>query len=711
MLGWHDTRRLAEVLPEKEAAAIKKAFGYTTCDELLRHYPRKYVRHGLGLDLDGAQEGDIVTVVGVVAHTRTRFTGRRGARRGSSQLEIFTVVLDNGIEVSFFNSPWAQRALRAGIRAMFSGKVKLFRGNAQLQHPDFFVLADPEGPTPGKGPGKVKSSGSLRNLAEYGALEDILYDREWLPIYPATKNVTSWRLMGAINAVVDSLPPVEDPVAGEIPPEFLSLDAAIREVHHPPESGPQAALDRLKFNEALAVATVMEIRRSDASARIAPPLAPRSDAFRAAMLDNLPFALTKGQAIVIEDIVRDVSTQTPMSRLLQGEVGSGKTIVATLAMLLAVDAGAQAALLAPTEVLAAQHAASIAAQVPTGVKVVLLTGALKTADRRQALLDIVSGEAHIVVGTHALIQDSVEFFNLGLVVVDEQHRFGVEQRDRLRDKSLGELTPHLLVMTATPIPRTIAMTVFGDLAVSTLRELPGGRKPIQSALVPQYKEAWVSRAWERIAEEVVLGRQAFIVCPRIDGEGGVDEVAHYLANGPLQSTRIAVLHGRMDNKDEVMSAFARHEYDVLVATTVIEVGVDVPNATVMMIRESEQFGVSQLHQLRGRVGRGGNASLCLFHTLAAEGHPSFNRIKQIAETSDGFELAELDLAQRQEGDVLGTAQSGTRRTLKLLNLRTDEALIIKAHETAHRIVAADKKRAHRLVADLSEDKQDYLEKS
>ncbi len=334
---------------------------------------------------------------------------------------------------------------------------------------------------------------------------------------------------------------------------------------------------------------------------------------------------------------------------------------------------------------------------------------MKMAAKRQALLDIVSGEADIVIGTHAIIQDTVEFYDLGLVVVDEQHRFGVEQRDTLRGKA--QQYPHMLVMTATPIPRTIAMTVFGDLSVSTLRELPGGRKPIQSFVVPESNEAWVARGWARIREEVAKGHQAYIVAPRIEDAGGVKELMEELEFGPLQGLRLAMLHGKMSDKDEVMAAFARGEYDVLVATTVIEVGVDVPNATIMLIRESENFGVSQLHQLRGRVGRGGNASLCLFHTLAAPGSASFQRVNAIAQTSSGFDLAELDLANRKEGDILGTLQSGEHRTLRLLNLLTDGEIISRASFDATGLVARNEQLARELVAELTEDEQAYLDKS
>jgi len=395
-------------------------------------------------------------------------------------------------------------------------------------------------------------------------------------------------------------------------------------------------------------------------------------------------------------------------------VGSGKTVVALRAMLAVVDAGRQAALLAPTEVLAAQHARSLRELLgPLGrageldsaeqaTRVTLLSGSMSTAAKRQALLEVVTGDAGIVVGTHALIQDTVQFFDLGLVVVDEQHRFGVEQRDALRERGRSGATPHLLVMTATPIPRTVAMTVFGDLSVSTLRELPRGRSPITSSVVPvQEKPAWLDRVWERVREEVADGRQVYIVCSRIgegDEPGGTEsettsvlELAAELGQGPLSGVRVAPLHGRLpgEEKDAVMRSFAAGDIDVLVATTVIEVGVDVPNATAMVVMDAERFGVSQLHQLRGRVGRGGHAGLCLLVTTATQGSRARERIEAVAATVDGFELAQLDLEQRREGDVLGVAQSGHRSSLRLLSLLRDGAVIAAARAQAESIVDDD----------------------
>jgi ATP-dependent DNA helicase RecG len=385
-----------------------------------------------------------------------------------------------------------------------------------------------------------------------------------------------------------------------------------------------------------------------------------------------------------------------------------------------VDSGGQAALLAPTEVLAAQHARGIRALLgplgrageldgdPAGTRVTLLTGSLKAAAKRQARAEVADGRAGIVIGTHALLQEGVEFADLGLVVVDEQHRFGVEQRDALRAK--GSRTPHVLVMTATPIPRTVAMTVYGDLEISTLRQLPSGRGGVGSSVVPlSDKPAWLDRAWERLREEVAAGRQAYVVCPRIGDEAGADDepedvdgapddgpqndrrpplavldIAEILRTGPLAGLRLDVLHGRLtpEEKDARMRAFAAGEIDVLVATTVVEVGVDVPNATVMVVMDADRFGVSQLHQLRGRVARGKHAGLCLLVSEAKLASPTGQRLAAVAATSDGFELARLDLETRREGDVLGAAQSGRRSGIKLLSLLEDEELIATARAEA-----------------------------
>lgn len=700
MLGFEDTRPLNLVIPLKQARAIGKHLEIHTCGELLHHYPRRYLHFGSGADLDGVAPGDTVNVVGTVTRTESFRTHK------PPQRTITKVYVDDGrrvFQATFFGSNYAQRVLKEGRRVMLTGKYELFRNQPQLAHPDFVLL---DGPT--------EATGSLKQLAHFGDLEEILRGREWLPIYPAAKNVSTWTIMGAVHTVLKSLPPIDEPM-GSTPIGFLPLNSAVRQIHEPPATGPHKALQRLKYDEALCVALAMGVRRADAANHTAPALPRVAGRDQEALLTRLPFPLTGGQQEVLDDIAVDLARTAPMSRLLQGEVGSGKTIVALLAMLQAVDNGAQCAFLAPTEVLVMQHARSMTqtlmrAGLPT--RVVALTGSMPAGRKQEALLKIVSGEADIVVGTHALLQEGVDFFKLGLVVVDEQHRFGVEQRDQLRAKA-GESTPHLLVMTATPIPRTIAITVFGDLTVSTLRELPGGRKPIQSAVVPEFKPRWVERAWEKIREEVAAGHQAYIVCPRIDGEGGVTEVAATLAATEFSGLTVAVLHGRMkgEEKDRVMADFAAGGVDVLVATTVIEVGVDVPNATVMMVRESEHFGVSQLHQLRGRVGRGGNQSLCLFHTLAEEDTPAYTRVSQVAATSDGFTLAELDLLNRREGDVLGTNQSGLHRTLQLINLVEDFDLVKRAYDDAEAIVNTNLEYARAVTADFVAADFEYLDKS
>ena len=525
----------------------------------------------------------------------------------------------------------------------------------------------------------------------------------------------------------------EDPLPEEVRQQhdLWPREMAIRAIHRPQDrSDLQRARKRLKWDEAFVMQAALAQRRMAAAAMPAMPRPPEPDGIAAEFDRRLPFTLTEGQRFVGEVIARDLSCAYPMNRLLQGEVGSGKTVVAVRAMLQVVDAGGQAALLAPTEVLAQQHYRSITALLGPlasagqlggaehATRVALLTGSTGVRARRSALSDAFTGDAGILIGTHALLEDRVQFADLGLVVIDEQHRFGVEQRDALRDKAVGS-RPHVLVMTATPIPRTVAMTVFGDLEVSTLAELPAGRSPIATHVVPAAERPrYLERAWQRVREEIAAGRQAYVVCPRIGDEapgeaagddGGIAaddadadftarlpplavlEVAPALEGGPLSGLRLGILHGRLnpDEKDRVMTAFAAGEIDVLVATTVIEVGVDVPNATAMVVMDAERFGVSQLHQLRGRVGRGVAAGLCLLVTDAPEDSPSRERLDAVAATSDGFRLSRLDLEQRREGDVLGAAQAGRRSSLKMLRLLADEELIAFARQEASAVVEAD----------------------
>jgi ATP-dependent DNA helicase RecG len=719
---------LADAIGGRTAKPFETHLHIHTVGELLRHYPRRLAERGQLTPIAELQVDEDVTVVARV------FESKVMVNRNSPGKRLEVVVTDGTaqLRLTFFGPKnlWRKNELEPGATGIFAGKVTRFNKTLQLTHPDYQLLSGDEG--------------DLTNFAD-----------AMIPIYPATAALRTWHIANTVRIVLDTLDPVPDPLPAAVVREhkLLDLDAALHRIHRPAswaEWGQAKA--RLKWDEALGIQLVLAQRRSAAAANPATVRERRSGGLLTAFDDELPFELTAGQQVVAAELSDDLARPHPMMRLLQGEVGSGKTVLALRAMLQVVDAGGQAALLAPTEVLAAQHARSIRAMLGAhalagqfgaadeATRVALLTGSLPAAARKQALLDAAGGAAGIVVGTHALIQEAVQFADLGLVVVDEQHRFGVEQRDALRGKAARP--PHLLVMTATPIPRTVAMTVFGDLDTSTLTELPRGRSPISTTVVPTAeKPQWLERVWQRIREEVAAGRQAYVVCPRIGdqpGAGGEDdgadlesaederrpalavlEVEELLRTGPLAGLRVAALHGRMpsDDKDQVMSAFTAGQLDVLVATTVVEVGVDVPNATVMAIMDADRFGMSQLHQLRGRVGRGSAAGVCLLVTDAPPMAPSRERLDAVAGTIDGFELARLDVEQRREGDVLGAAQSGRRSQLKLLSVIRDEDVIVAARAQARALVEADPQlHAHPLLAEqvaglLTDERADYLEKS
>jgi ATP-dependent DNA helicase RecG len=723
---------LRQVLGGKTAAALEKGLGLETVGDLLRHYPRRYAERGELTDLADVRVGEEVTVLAEVR----RVNLRRMRQRNGSLLEV---VLGDGrgtLTLTFFNQAWRERNLRVGRRGLFAGKVTAFKDVLQLNSPDYQLLGE---------------------AADGEAIEE--FASALIPVYPATAGLPSWTIAKCVRLVLDVVEPPPDPLPEPVRSRYrlVELASALREVHRPADrSALQAAIRRLKWDEALTLQVALAQRRLAAVAHPAIPRPGRAGGLLTAFDAALPFTLTAGQRKVGSTLAIELAGEHPMHRLLQGDVGSGKTVCALRAMLQVVDAGGQAVLLAPTEVLAAQHARSLAELLgPLGrageldgaeqaTRVALLTGSLPAPVRRQALAGVASGAAGIVVGTHALLQEGVEFADLGLVVVDEQHRFGVEQRDALRSKATAP--PHVLVMTATPIPRTVAMTVYGDLEISALRELPGGRSPIATTVVPAAdKPAWLDRAWQRLREEVEAGHQAYVVCPRIGGDtAGEDEVseqdsplqtdeedlsaprrpplavlevAPLLADGPLAGLRVAILHGRLsaEEKDAAMQGFAAGVIDVLVATTVVEVGVDVPNATVMVLLDADRFGVSQLHQLRGRVGRGTAPGLCLLVTDVAPGTVARRRLDAVASTVDGFELARLDLEQRREGQVLGEAQSG-RSSFRLLSLLRDEETIMRARKEATEIVSADPQlRRHRVlaaaVADfVGEEGAQYLEK-
>ncbi len=699
--------RLTNIVGDRTAQVLEKSFGITTVNELLRHYPRRYVVRGELTDISTLLADDEVTILAEIQAVNLR------RANGKNILEV--VVTDGSAKLSltFFNQAWREKDLKVGRVGLFAGKVGVFKGKRQLSHPDYQLIPDGN---------DVDAA-----VAEFAG--------KFLPVYPATAKLPSWKVMQCVNLALNSMDDLPDYLPVEIAQEFKypSLEKAFHDIHQPPDlDSAENARQRLTFDEALLLQLLLGQRRNEILKLSTKSRTPNTPVLVAAFEAKLPFKYTSGQIEVNAEIEKDLSNKYPMHRLLQGEVGSGKTVVALRAMLSVVDSSGQAALLAPTEVLAQQHYRTITkllgelAQAGTlqagaiGTQVELLTGSLSAAAKKEIHAKLASGQTGIVIGTHALISDGVTFNDLGLVIVDEQHRFGVEQRDALRMKA--KQPPHLLVMTATPIPRTVAMTVFGDLDISTLRELPGGRVAITTHLIPVLeKPHFLNRAWERVKEEAAKGHQIYIVAPRIinpnkkltereiaaaqllgeellDNEEmtAVEELAPQLATGALKGLKIAVLHGRLSSevKEQTMSAFARGEIQVLVATTVIEVGVDVPNASMMVIMDADRFGVSQLHQLRGRVGRGSVPGLCLLVSNAHEDSQSMNRLSSVAATLDGFELARIDLEQRKEGDVLGRSQSGGRSHLRLLRVLRDEDLIQRAREVALKILAINSNLDH-----------------
>jgi len=671
-----DLTPLTGALGDKTAKALDKQFGIKTVADLLLHFPRRYSKRGELTDFSLLPIGEVVTVVGQVQSTNQRsMKGRKGS--------IFEVVLGDGngqLTLAFFNQTWRQAELHAGVQGLFSGKIGAFSGKLQLTHPDY-ELFDAE---------------IIDQQAKAWAELPI-------PIYRATGTLSSWRIQKAIEKVLDAGNSVKELMPLELleKQKLVTLKAAIEMIHRPKkDSDWEKATKSLKFHEAMLLQLGLLERRKKAEKEQASVY--ESGALLSKFDASLPFALTQGQLAAGVEIAADLAQGHPMNRLLQGEVGSGKTVVALRAILAVAESGGQNALLAPTEVLASQHFRSIVQALGPAVAkelgVRLLTGQLPLAARKKTLLDMASGNCRLVIGTHALLSDNVSFFDLGLVIIDEQHRFGVGQREALKSKA--KHSPHSLVMTATPIPRTLAVTVFGDLDVSSLRELPKGRQPIATHVVEITRKDLVARVWERVSEEVSSGRQAFVVCPKIDSQqveesgtgpemelleseagpepASVTSVFASLENNKLLAgIRIGLLHGRMSSKekDEIMDQFESGELQVLVATTVIEVGVNVPNASTMVVLDADRFGLSQLHQLRGRVGRGEHAGLCLLvsgvqpETLAAQ------RLDALSKISDGFELSEIDLDLRGEGDVLGNSQSGGRSSLQLLRVVRDAKLI------------------------------------
>lgn len=654
-------------------------------------------------------------------------------------------LIGSQMKLSFFNAWTAAREIREGETMMFSGRVGIYRGEYTLTNPHYALLS------------KDASGADVTDAATAP-----------VPVYRAPVKLPTDRISGYMAQLLEKVPlkELEDPVpytirrARKVP----SLEWTYRALHTPDsEDTWRAAQAQMRYREAFVLQSALARLHSVRAAHLTQPRPAVEGGLADRLLQILPYELTEGQQKVGAEIASDLSSESPMNRLLQGDVGSGKTVVALRAMLQVADAGGQSAMLAPTEVLAEQHLRSVldilgdmvapedsdaddssegsAEGIPAGsgeepcrVRVRLLTASMGTRAKRKVLQELADGTAQIVIGTHALLSDEVSFHDLGLVVVDEQHRFGVEQRDGLRGTN-GAL-PHRLVMTATPIPRTVAMTVFGDLDVSVLDTLPAGRQKISTHVVPlAEKPAWASRLWRRAREEIDAGHQVYVVVPKIGedgdsleegaaffgasslngagagnsaqgyfGQGGsassdgkvqltsVASMYSYLsAEDALVGVRIGTLHGRMDpaEKTAVMTAFERGEIDLLISTTVIEVGVNVPNATLMIIMDADRFGISGLHQLRGRVGRGGYAGTCLLVTRQEEGGVSRERLDAVASTTDGFELSRIDLAQRREGDILGAAQSGSKSTLRFLRALADADIIERAREDARSVVEKD----------------------
>ena len=754
-------RPVTRFVGKRTAAQLAKQ-GVETGGDLLRLLPRRYDTWGDLTDMRTLVKGEQATIQAQIVRASSRRT-----RSGRAPALMEATVTDgvSTMDVVQFGAAGQMRAratqLAPGTTVLMSGKVGLHRGRRQLSNPRLYVLDE---------------------LDE--AEREALLARP-MPIYPGTEALPSWSVGKAVRTVLDQLEPgdVPDPLPEDLRRQAGLIDAytAYRWVHRPDDAHQwKAARTRLRHEEALVLQVALAQRRAHHEATrtaVAWPEPEATGSLRADLDAALPYDLTAGQVRVGQEITTDLARTVPMQRLLQGDVGSGKTLVALRAMLQVVGGGGQAALLAPTEVLAAQHHSSLEAVLgPLGrlgmlggaeraTRVHLLTGSTPAAQRRRVLADLAAGEPAIVVGTHALLSETVQIPFLGLVVVDEQHRFGVAQRDALRERGgvtdpvTGQRhTPHLLVMTATPIPRTVAMTVFGDLVTSVLDELPAGRSPVTTHLVPWSRTSWVEGIWRRAAKEVAAGGRVYVVCPRIEGgddepqqgdapasDAGTDaERASGLleldepaprpdrplasveewrqrleAEPALERIGVGVLTGRMSSEDKAsaMMGFASGATPVLVSTTVIEVGVDVPEASMMVILDADRFGLSQLHQLRGRVGRGDRESVCVAVTGVEVGTTAFHRLKAFASTTDGFALAEADLDLRSEGDVLGASQSGRTSGLDLLRVTRDARLIATARRQAERIVDDDPQlREHRalaaaIVERLDEEAQAFLERA
>jgi ATP-dependent DNA helicase RecG len=643
--------RLAVPLPVtgEKAAKAARQLELNTVGDLLEHLPRDRRE---ARTVAGLRQGDTATVVVEVRSIASRPVRRRGMR---PLVEAVVADGSGAMKATFFNQPWLERKYRPGTRLMVHGKYE------------------------GRNRFRVQSHALTGEQVAGG---DVAH-------YPATEGLSSTQIAALVQrwrgAAMESLEPLPARLRARerLPDRAAALDAA----HFGDE---EAGRRRLAFEELLLLQLGLLRRRARRRAAAhAAPLAPPGELTRRWLASSLPFAPTGDQRAAMAALDDDLARERPTQRLLMGEVGSGKTVVALYAMLRAIESGAQAALMAPTETLAEQHFATLQRLMPGElVRAALLTGSTPGGRRADLLGKLAEGSLELVVGTHALIEEPVDFDRLAVAVVDEQHRFGVNQRRALDRKAPDGLAPHVLHMTATPIPRTLAMTAYGDLDVTVLRELPAGRRPIATHLCATERER--ARAYERMREELRAGRQAFVVCPLVEESEALQgraATAEYerLSAGELRDHHVVLLHGQMRPRDKqaAMAAFADGAADVLVATTVIEVGIDVPNATVMLVEDAERYGISQLHQLRGRIGRGAHASLCLLF-----GPRESRRLRALAEHDDGFRLAEIDLELRGEGEMLGTRQSGLP-AFRFARLPEDAEPLERARHRARGILDAD----------------------
>lgn len=716
------------------AGKLEKKFGLQTTLDLLYFFPRRYHELGELTSFSQLTLGEEQSVIAQIADS-----SRRRTRGGKWMLSLQLSDGENLMDAVFWAKSqhlinWMSTQMQVGQTKLFSGRPSLYRGRLQLSHPSYQEVSDENLDVTSNQAAKVQAQRPE-------------------PIYPAKVGLPTWTTQKAIAVVLDQLKfrPLPDPLPAEIRKEqgLLEINTALEQIHRPQTRADyQAARSRFRYEEAFVLQAALAERRQEL-AEDAPVLKELPGGFTERVAASLPFALTDFQQQALADIGERLQSPRPMNLLLQGDVGSGKTVVSLLAMLRAVDGGRQGIFMAPTEVLVHQHFSTLTGLLgeyaqpggftlrgTEGVPIYRLTSSMPTAEKNRTLDALKTGQPALIVGTHALLSQRVMLTSPGVVVIDEQHKFGVRQRDRLRQAESG--TPHLLVMTATPIPRSVAMTSFGDLDLLTLKGMPPGRTKVETFRVDTANRAWTARTWQRAAKEIAASRRVFVVCPAInpgstseDGAGGEegeearnplanvsDTVSQLRALPALKGIEIGVLHGQMsaEEKDQAMANFTAGRTPLLVATTVIEVGVDVPEATMMVILDADRFGLAQLHQLRGRIGRGKFGGVCLVWSRAQPDTLASRRLDAFTKTTDGFELAAFDLQLRESGNILGDSQSGRASSLKILDLLADEEVISQARKDAKHLVAGDPHlQQHQVLQQaiarrVSEEEQEFLER-